>query len=50
MSQENVEIVRAVFRDALNRDPRLDESWRDASEFYCEDFVSSPGWSRSVRP
>ena len=38
MSQENVEIVRAVFRDALNRDPRLDESWRDASEFFCEDF------------
>ena len=38
MSQENVEIVRATFRDALNRDPRLDESWRDASEFYHEDF------------
>src|SRR6476619_6207111 len=38
MSQESVEVVRATFRDALNRDPRLDESWRDASEFYHEDF------------
>jgi len=38
MSQENVEIVRATFRDSLNRDPRLDESWRDASEFFNEDF------------
>ena len=38
MSQENVEIVRAVIRDVLNRDPHLDESWRDASEVYHEDF------------
>ena len=38
MSQEDVEIVRAVIRDVLNRDPGLDESWRDASEVYHEDF------------
>jgi ketosteroid isomerase-like protein len=38
MSRENVEIVRATFRDLLNRDPRLDESWLDASELLHPDF------------
>ena len=46
MSEENVEIVRRAFRDALNRDPSLDETWRDASDFYDEDFVyrEDPSW------
>ena len=30
--------MRAIIREVLNRDPRLDESWRDASEVYQEDF------------
>jgi ketosteroid isomerase-like protein len=38
MSQENVDVVRVAFRDLLNRDPRLDETWRDAPEFLHEDF------------
>src|SRR2546421_2233661 len=46
MSQENVEVVLAVVRDAFNRDPTLEETWRDMSDFldpdfeYCED----PSW------
>ena len=46
MSQDNVEIVRTAFLDSLNRDPRLDESWRDASDFYDENFEyrEDPSW------
>src|SRR5690242_17449824 len=46
MSQENVEVVRAAFRDWLNRDPLLAETWRDASEIYTEDFEyrEDPSW------
>jgi ketosteroid isomerase-like protein len=38
MSQENVEIVLAVVRDVFNRDPILDETWRDMSDFLDPDF------------
>ena len=46
MSQDNVEIVRTAFLDSLNRDPRLDESWRDASDVYDENFEyrEDPSW------
>jgi ketosteroid isomerase-like protein len=38
--------VRTAFLDSLNRDPRLDESWRDASDFYDENFEyrEDPSW------
>jgi ketosteroid isomerase-like protein len=46
MSEENVEIVRGVFRDFMNRDPSLGESWRDVSDFLVEDFDyrEDPSW------
>jgi ketosteroid isomerase-like protein len=43
MSSRDVEIVREVFEARINLDPRLDSTWRDASEWldpdfeYCED-------------
>jgi ketosteroid isomerase-like protein len=46
MSQENVEIVLAAVGDAFNRDPTLEETWRDMSDFLDPDFEyrEDPSW------
>jgi hypothetical protein len=46
VSQEDVEVVRRFFQEALNRDPRLEESWRDALDYYDPDLVyrEDPAW------
>src|SRR5204862_546746 len=46
MSQENVGVVRGAFDEFINRDPSLDASWRDASDFLDPDFEyrEDPGW------
>src|SRR6478609_6634526 len=46
MSEENVAIVLAISRDWLSRDPTLDESWRDTSDFLDSEFEyrEDPSW------
>jgi ketosteroid isomerase-like protein len=41
MSSKDVEIVREVFEARINLDPRLDSTWRDASEWLDPDFEYS---------
>lgn len=38
MSSKDVEIVREVFEGRINDDPRLDSTWRNASEWLDPDF------------
>jgi ketosteroid isomerase-like protein len=46
MSQENVEVVRRFFQEVLSRDPRLEETWRDAPDYFDPDFEyrEDPAW------
>lgn len=46
MPQENVEILRELFRDHLNRDPRLEETWEDVASVLAPDFEyqEDPKW------
>jgi ketosteroid isomerase-like protein len=38
MSNKEVEIVREVFEQRMNLDPRLDSTWRDISDWLHPDF------------
>jgi ketosteroid isomerase-like protein len=44
--QKDVEVVRRFFDEFANRDPSLDESWLDASDFLHQEFEyrEDPGW------
>lgn len=46
MSSEDVNIVREAFKAGINLDPRLDSTWRSASEWLLPDFEyrEDPAW------
>jgi ketosteroid isomerase-like protein len=46
MSREDVEIVRAAFEAGINRDPRLESTWRWASQWLDPGFEyrEDPSW------
>jgi hypothetical protein len=46
MSQEDITILQELFRDHLNRDPRLEETWEDAASVLAPGFEyrEDPKW------